>query len=58
MNSANNVEFAGRDIYNKTSTLFEDDESDADVNFEIKTQFEGKRGQKVKAIHNIYLGYL
>lgn len=36
----------------KNKNLFEDDDSDEEINFEIKKQFEGKKGQKVR--HNYY----
>lgn len=34
-------------------SLFNDDgeESDEELNFEVKKQFEGKKGQKVNTIH-------
>lgn len=36
------------------SKLFDDDDSDNEVNFEIKTQFEGKKGQKVLDLQSRY----
>ncbi|XP_026763099.2 probable RNA-binding protein CG14230 [Galleria mellonella] len=39
----------------KKNTLFDDDgDSDNEVNFEIKTQFEGKQGQKVLDLQSRY----
>lgn len=40
---------------NKQNSLFENSESDEDVNFEIKKQFEGKKGQKVTSLYTRYL---
>ncbi|XP_063626657.1 nucleolar protein 8 [Cydia splendana] len=38
----------------KKNTLFDDDESDGEVNFEIKKQYEGKKGQKVLDLQSRY----
>ncbi|XP_061720360.1 nucleolar protein 8 [Cydia pomonella] len=38
----------------KKNMLFDDDESDGDVNFEIKKQYEGKKGQKVLDLQSRY----
>ncbi|RVE43761.1 hypothetical protein evm_011610 [Chilo suppressalis] len=40
--------------YKTKSSLFDDDASDDDVNFEIKEQFEGKMGQKVLDLQSRY----
>lgn len=38
----------------KNKNLFEDDDSDEEINFEIKKQFEGKKGQKVLDLQSRY----
>ncbi|KAM3963179.1 nucleolar protein 8 [Aphomia sociella] len=38
----------------KKNTLFDDDESDNEVNFDIKKQYEGKQGQKVLDLQSRY----
>ncbi|XP_047996834.1 probable RNA-binding protein CG14230 [Leguminivora glycinivorella] len=50
-------EFANRPEQKKKvtkNTLFDDDESDGEVNFEIKKQYEGKKGQKVLDLQSRY----
>ncbi|CAH0713279.1 unnamed protein product, partial [Brenthis ino] len=52
----NNVIFNGtnkKDINSKTS-LFDDEASDDEINFEIKEQYEGKKGQKVLDLQSMY----
>ncbi|CAH2042461.1 unnamed protein product, partial [Iphiclides podalirius] len=41
-------------VNTKNKTLFDDEESESEVNFEIKTQFEGKKGQKVLDLQSRY----